>query len=230
MRRFYFLTIYPDLLSSTLSFGILQQAAQKGLVEYHVLNLRDFAVDQHGSIDDRPYGGGDGMVLRIEPIVAALRTIAEPKSVLYPCPKGKAFIQADAQRLSDSADKQNIVILCGRFGGIDQRVVDHFVSESFSLGDFVCAGGEFPALAMLEAMVRLVPGVLGNRESSRFDSFSGELSGQLESAQYTRPPVFEDLAVPEVLLGGDHAAIRQWRQQESARLTAVLRPDLRPKK
>lgn len=219
MPKLAFLTIFPDLVQETLRFGVLRAAAAKAQVAYQVVNLRDFAVDAHGSIDGRPYGGGDGMVMRPEPICEAIESLGPDQHVIYLCPKGKVFAQNDAEALAKKIQSQGLVFLCGRFGGVDERALELSVHERFSLGPFIAAGGEFPSLCAAEAIVRLLPGVLGNEESAKADSFGSAYQGNLEHPLYTRPPLFRGLEVPPVLLQGDHKAIADWQQEQRQKLS-----------
>lgn len=228
MRQFSLITIHPDFVDAYRRFGVLRSAEEQGLARVRAVHLRDFAVDRHASVDDRPYGGGDGMVLRPEPLAAAIQAAAAESSVkprvLLTSPQGRAWDQSAALQLAGS--EQPLVIICGRFGGVDQRLIDRYVDEEWSLGDFVLAGGELPALAMVESILRLIPGVLGDRESAARDSFGEVFAGGLEHPLYTRPPVWEGLAVPEVLLSGDHRRIEAWKHEQAQAITKRKRPDL----
>lgn len=206
-----------------MQFGTFRAAQDKGHAEIQSINLRDYAVDKHGSIDSKPYGGGDGMVLRPEPLAAAVHAIENPYVILT-SPRGKVWQQSDAQRLL-KLDKP-IVIVCGRFGGVDERFITNYVDEEISVGNFILSGGELAALVMMDSLLRLIPGVLGNEESSQIDSFSQNLKGQLEHPLYSKPALFENMEVPSVLLSGNHKEIDAWRKQESLKTTAKLRPDL----
>lgn len=230
MRRYTLISVHPDFVHAYRRFGVLRAAEDKGLAQVDALHLRDFAVDRHGSVDDRPYGGGDGMVMRPEPLAAALAAAqghGERPVVLLTSPQGQRWDQAAAELYARS--ERPLVIVCGRFGGLDQRFIDRYVDAEWSLGDYVLAGGELPALAMVESILRLVPGVLGDNESAARDSFGAGFDGALEHPLYTRPPVWEGLAVPEVLLSGDHRKIEAWKREQSAHVTARKRPDLRQK-
>jgi tRNA (guanine37-N1)-methyltransferase len=208
-----------------LGSGILRRAAQAGLAEIRVVNLRDFAADKHRSVDDRPYGGGEGMVFMPGPVFAAVEycrgPVRSPESrVVLMTPQGKTW----SQQLAESfARLPYLVLICGRYEGIDQRVVDSLVDEEISIGAYVLTGGEIPALAVLDSIVRLLPGALGNSDSAGNESFS---SGALDFPQYTRPAEFRGMTVPEVLLSGDHARIREWRRQQAEARTGSRRPDL----
>lgn len=207
--RFDFLTIFPDIFSSYLNESILKRAQKNKKVAFHFHDLRTFTTDKHRTVDDRPYGGGVGMVMKVEPIFKALRAL--PKStkrrVLLMSAKGKTFTQADAKRLSKY---KNIVIICPRYEGVDERVVE-YIDEEVAIGNYVLTGGELPAMVIADAVTRLLPGVLGKDESSHDESHTQ--SGVLEYPQYTRPEVFRKKAVPKELLSGNHQAIGAWRQK-----------------
>jgi tRNA (guanine37-N1)-methyltransferase len=224
MRSFYVVTVHPDFISAYGEFGALKAASAKGIAEVRPVALRDFAVDRHGSVDDHPYGGGDGMVLRPEPLAKALTSLPVRPKVILTSPIGKIWSQKDAEQFA--SDDRPVAFVCGRFAGVDQRFIDRYVDAEYSCGDVILTGGELPALMMIDSIVRLLPNVLGNPDSPRCDSFSASLGGGLEYALYTRPPVFEGEPVPSVLLSGDHAAIAQWRIKNAAQRTERLRPDL----
>ncbi len=216
---FEILTLFPEAVEGYLEASILGRARKEGLVRVEVTNIRDFALDKHQVTDDRPYGGGDGMLMKPEPLAAAIRQ-ALPGRVLLTSPRGGPFDQAQARELT-GLDK--VILVCGRYEGVDQRVIDLLVDQEISVGDYVLTGGEIAALAIIDATARLIPGVLGGDDSNAEDSFS---RGLLEHPHYTRPREFEGLEVPEVLLSGDHARIRRWRDQESVRVTLANRPEL----
>lgn len=225
-----FITIFPSIFEGVLSTGVLGVAARKGLAGYQVVNLRDFAVDRHGSVDDYPYGGGPGMILMVQPVVEAVESLygengREDTSVVLMSPCGRQFSQQVAEELSE---KKKIIFICGRYKGVDERINDLVVTDRISIGDFVLSGGELPALMVADSLVRYLPGVLGNEESRDTDSFSGE-DGEmaLDSAYYTKPREFRGLKVPEVLLSGDHARIEQWRKESSADRTGYYRNRLK---
>lgn len=226
-KHIHIVTVHPRIVEAYDQFGVLAAARTKGIAQVQPVDLRDYAVDRHGSVDDSPYGGGDGMVLRPEPLAAAVAALSvdgvRPK-VLLTTPAGRPWVHAEAARHAASAAP--IVIICGRFGGIDERFIDRYVDEEFSVGDVVLAGGELPALMMAESILRLMPGVLGHAESAAVDSFGAALDGGLEHPLYTRPPEFEGVKVPAVLLSGDHAAIAAWRRTEAQKKTRARRPDL----
>ncbi len=213
-------SIFPEMISTWLSFGVVGRALRQGVVEIHAQDLRQGAGDPRRSVDDAPFGGGAGMVLAPGPVFAAVEAATAPRPLFLLGPAGRRFDQAMARELSEM---ESFSLLCGRYEGVDQRIVDHLVDGVISVGDYVLAGGEVAAMAVVEAAVRLLPGVLGNEASSEEESFS---DGMLEYPHYTRPAVFRDWAVPEVLRSGDHGAVRRWRQAESLALTLQLRPDL----
>jgi tRNA (guanine37-N1)-methyltransferase len=223
--RFDIITIFPELVTGVLEHGILRRAQRAGLVEIRVVNLRDFAPDRHRSVDDRPYGGGEGMVLMPGPLFAAIEfcrgEAQSPGSrVVLLTPQGKTWTQEMAAEFARVA---HVVLVCGRYEGVDQRVIDTLVDLEVSIGDFVLTGGEIPALVILDTVVRLIPGALGSLESSRNESFS---SGLLDHPQYTRPAEFRGLSVPDVLLSGDHAMIQRWRKERALEKTLKNRPEL----
>lgn len=216
-------TIFPRMFDGVLQESILKRAREKGLVEFQVVDLRDFSGDKHKSVDDYSYGGGPGMVMKPEPFFRAVEHLQqeypEPAHVILTTPQGSRFDQEKAHEL---AAKAGIIILCGHYEGVDERVREHLVQEEISVGDYVLTGGEIPAMAIMDAVTRLLPGVLPEA-SLEEESFS---RGLLEYPQYTRPQSFRGLEVPEVLLSGDHARIKKWREDEARRRTARRRPDL----
>jgi len=222
MIRFDLVTLFPEIFSSPLEESLLRKARDKGLLQVRIFNLRDWAADKHRSADDAPFSGSDGMVLKpdlLERALASIRPDGELAPVILMSPQGRTFDQQWARELSRLS---RLILVCGRYAGVDQRAIDRMVDMELSLGDFVLSGGELPALAVVETLSRLVPGVLGNEESPAKDSFPA----RLEPAQYTRPRVFENEIPPEVLLSGDHAKIRAWQEKESLRRTLLRRPDL----
>jgi len=219
--RFDVLTLHPDLCRSPLSTSILGRAQDSGLITVELHDLRDWAEGKHRTADDTPYGGGSGMVMRVDVVDRGIQAVSgEGTRVLLMDPVGQPFRQADAQRLTQY---DHLVFVCGHYEGIDARVRDHLVDEVFSIGDFVLTGGELPAMVIIDSIARLLPGVLGNPESSRTESFA---DGRLEAPQYTRPRVYRDWEVPEVLVSGHHGKIDEWRKQTSKALTDEIRPDL----
>lgn len=222
-------TLFPEAVRSFASAGLLGRAVQRGLVAVETTDFREFTSDRHRTVDDTPFGGGPGMVIKPEPVVAALEHVIAQRGPMHRVlltPSAPRFDQRVAERL---ATLPRIALLCGRYEGIDDRVREHFVDECLSLGDFVLGGGELAALAIIEAVSRLLEGVVGNRDSVEGDSFAASDAGSLlEFPQYTRPADFRGHRVPEVLQGGDHAAIATWRRRASLARTWSLRPDLRP--
>jgi len=228
MKHFEILTLFPRLFGPFLEEGLLGKAIQAGRVGIEVVDFRRHGLGRHHQVDDVPYGGGPGMVLRPEPLFAAVRERqalheAQGRGVwkVLLTPQGRPFAQQDAERLA--ALPQAVLLLCGRYEGFDERIRVGLADEELSLGDFVCLGGEAVAMVMLEAMVRLLPGVLGNPASTGEESFA---HGVLEYPQYTRPPEFEGLRVPDVLLSGHHEAIARWRRDQALQRTAARRPEL----
>jgi tRNA (guanine37-N1)-methyltransferase len=221
--RFDVLTIFPEMFSSFLLEGILGRAVRSGLMDVRIVNIRDFARGAHKTTDDRPYGGGEGMVMKPGPIARALASVdrTEEKScVVLLTPQGEVFRQPLAWELSRL---EQVVLLCGRYEGVDERVRELYVDREISIGDYVLSGGEPAAMVIMDAVCRLIPGALGNDTSNAEDSFEG---GLLEYPHYTRPRVFEGLHVPEILLSGDHGRIKAWRRREALRRTLLRRPDL----
>ncbi len=223
-RRIAFITIHPAFVEAYTQFGVLAAARNGGVADFSFINLRDFAVDRHGTVDGAPYGGGDGMILRPEPLAAAVASLGPGFKVVMPSPAGALWTQETANQKAAAAE--NLIFICGRFGGIDQRFVDQYVHEEWSIGDVIVSGGELPALLMVDSLLRQCEGVLGNTDSSQLDSFSPSLQGGLEAPQYTRPPVFQGHVVPDVLMSGNHPKIQAWRQEQSRELTRRRRPDL----
>ncbi|MBX3325638.1 MAG: tRNA (guanosine(37)-N1)-methyltransferase TrmD [Nitrospira sp.] len=228
MVRFDVLTLFPGMFAPVLAHSMLKRGQEKGLLAVRVHNLRDFTADRHKVVDDTPYGGGAGMVMKAEPIfqaVAAVRRDAQLQGeeirLLFPTPHGRPLTQAYAQELA--TESRRMVILCGHYEGVDERVRQALAPEEISLGDYVLTGGELPALVLIDATTRLVPGVLGDPSSAVDESFSDSL---LEYPQYTRPAEIEGITVPEVLLSGHHEAIRLWRRKQALRSTYLRRPDL----
>jgi len=216
-------TLFPELFTPYLSTSILGRACQAKLLEVDLHNIRDYATDKHQVTDDEPYGGGGGMVMKPEPIFSAVEAVlgAKPKlPVVLLTPQGRLFNQAVAQELSRH---EQFSLICGRYEGVDERVVEHLASDEISIGDYVLTGGELPALIVIDAVARFIPGVLGDPTGAITDSHA---SGLLEHPHYTRPPEFRGWGVPEVLKSGDHAKIEQWRREQSLLRTAKRRPEL----
>jgi len=219
--RINIVTIFPDYYRGPLSLSIPGRAAAAGLVEYRLVDLREYTHDRHRTVDDLPYGGGTGMVMKPEPFFEAVESLDPRGPVVLLSARGKRFVHEDAVRLSLA---EELTLLCGHYKDVDQRVADHLATEELSLGDFVVSGGEVAALAITDAVVRLLPGALGTHESAASDSFYDE--GLLSPPSYTRPAEYRGWRVPEVLVSGDHARIAEWRRSESLRLTRERRPDL----
>jgi tRNA (guanine37-N1)-methyltransferase len=223
MIRFDLISAVPDLLISPLEHSIVKIARTKGFVETNIHNLRDYSTDKHRKVDDYPYGGGAGMVLTPQPVFSCIEALKQERSydeIIFMTPDAPVFTQADANTLSL---KKNFIILCGHYKGIDQRVRDSLITKEYSVGDFVLSGGELPALVVVDAVSRLIPGVLGDAESALEDSFMDDL---LDAPAYTRPAEFKGMNVPEVLTSGNHANVEKWREQQRINKTSRLRPDL----
>ncbi len=220
---FEILTIFPGMFSSPLGESIVGKARDRGLIQVRVHNIRDFAADRHQMTDDRPFGGGEGMVMKPEPIVSALRAIAQSgpgAKVVLLTPQGRLFSQEIAREMSRL---KRLILICGRYEGVDERVAQHFTDDQISVGDYILTGGELAAMVVVDAVARLLPGVLGNEGSALADSFSELI---LEHPQYTRPEHFEGISVPEVLLCGNHETVRRWRRGQALLRTSMRRPDL----
>ncbi len=221
--RFDILTLFPNMFSSPLRESILGKAIERGLIQIRTINIRDFTLDKHRVVDDTPYGGGQGMVMKVEPIARAIESIKSqnsPVRTVYLTPQGTPLNQDLARELSTQL---HLILLCGRYEGVDERVRDLFIDEEISIGDYVLTGGELAAMVLIDAVSRFIPGVLGSDRSAEEDSFFNSL---LEYPQYTRPFDFRGRYVPEVLLSGNHSAISLWRRKEALRRTWVRRPDL----
>ncbi len=221
--NFTVLTIFPEMFSALFGAGVIKKAIERRYISVEPINIRDFAKDRHRTVDDRPYGGGYGMVMKPEPVGEAIRHARKKHPEAYTLlltPQGRLFNQGVAQELAGCG---GIILVCGRYEGIDERVREHLVDDELSIGDYVLTGGELAAMVVIDTVSRLIPGTLGSEHSAQEDSFS---TGLLEYPQYTRPKSFEGTNVPEVLLSGDHGAIRQWRRQTSLIRTLLKRPDL----
>ena len=218
--RLNLVTIFPEFFEVPLATSIPGRAAGQGVVEYNVVDLRDFTRDRHRTVDDAPYGGGGGMVMKPEPFFEAVESLDPAGRVILLSPRGRLFTHADAVRLSL---EPSLTLLCGHYKDVDQRVADHLADEEISIGDFVLSGGEAAALVVADAIVRLLPGVLGDHDSAASDSFYD--GRRLSAPSYTRPAEYRGHEVPEVLRSGDHARIEAWREAEGERLTAARRPD-----
>ncbi|MBN2431062.1 MAG: tRNA (guanosine(37)-N1)-methyltransferase TrmD [Acidobacteria bacterium] len=217
------ITIFPEMFESIFDFGIIHKARQAGTLELNCLDLRNFAADRHRMVDDRPFGGGAGMVFKPEPLAAAIRSRRDESAsswTVYLSPQGHVLNQT---RMRALADKDHLILICGRYEGIDQRIIDLFVDEELSIGDYILSGGEIPAMVLVDGIVRCLPGVVGHPASTRDESFE---TGLLDYPVYTRPAEFEGLSVPEVLLSGDHREIARWRRLQAREKTRRVRPDL----
>ena len=222
------LTLFPEMFEGVFGASILGKARERGIVTLNTVNFRAFSGNKHQTVDDTPYGGGGGMVLKPEPIFAAVEHVlsarpagetGRPRIILM-CPQGEPFTQ---QKAAELARESHLIFICGHYEGFDERIREHLATDEISIGDYVLTGGELPAMVVIDAVVRLLPGVLGNERSAAADSFS---DGLLEHPHYTRPPVFRGWAVPEVLLSGHHAEIEKWRRLKSLERTLLRRPDL----
>ena len=222
--QFYIMTLFPEMVMDGLNTSIIGRAVSKGLLSIEAINIRDYAFNKHNSVDDYPYGGGAGMLMQAEPVYQCYKAVEEKigkkPRVVYLSPQGKTFSQSMAEEF---AKEEELVFLCGHYEGIDERVLEEVVTDYVSIGDYVLTGGELPAMIMVDAISRLVPGVLHNDVSAEFESFQDNL---LEYPQYSRPEVWHDKKVPEVLMSGHHANIEKWRREQSVIRTAKNRPDL----
>lgn len=236
--RVAIVTLFPEMFSALTDYGITGRAVSNQLLSISLWNPRDFTLDRHQTVDDRPYGGGPGMVMMIEPLKAAIDAAKtwlcdaaakeqKPSRVIYLSPQGQVLSQAGVVGLANLVQDENLVLIAGRYEGIDERLLQMEVDEEWSIGDYVLSGGELPAMVLLDAVIRLLPGALGHKDSAAEDSFSGDLAdGLLDCPHYTRPEVYEGKTVPSVLLSGNHAAIKQWRLEQSLERTRQRRPDL----
>ena len=224
---FHIVTIFPDFFVGPFQHGVIGRARSEGRMDIRVHNLRNWTYDRHQTVDDRPFGGGEGMLLKAQPLFEAVEVILPART-----PKQRAVLLSAQGRLfnqklaREMADLDDLLLICGRYEGVDERVADHLVDDEVSVGDFVLSGGELAAAVIVDSVGRLLPGVLGNEDSARNESFSEENGGLLDCPQYTRPADFRGWKVPEVLLGGNHEEIRRWRRAASRTKTEKLRPDL----
>ena len=222
--NFHVLTLFPEMIEQGLGTSITGRAMNKGLVSLHAVNIRDYAANKHKKVDDYTYGGGAGMLMQAQPVYDACMAVQEsldkPARVGYMTPQGSIFNQEKAKEL---ALEEDLIILCGHYEGIDERVLEEVVTDEISIGDYVLTGGELPAMVVIDTISRLIPGVLGNGVSADTDSF---MNGLLEYPQYSRPEIWRDKAVPPILLSGDHAKVDRWRKQQSLLRTKQRRPDL----
>jgi tRNA (guanine37-N1)-methyltransferase len=222
--KFSIITLFPEMIEAIFSQGILSQAREKKIIEVEAISPRTATQDAHRTVDDRPFGGGDGMVMMAEPLTSILNKLHQQNSwTVYLSPQGKKLTAAKAKEL---AEKKHLILVCGRYGGIDQRIINQFVDEEISIGDYVLSGGELASAVVVDAVSRQIPGVLGHRESAETDSFSEKLEGLLEAPSFTRPRLFGDESVPEILLSGNHQKIQEWKKQVSRLTTFKKRPDL----
>lgn len=223
---FHVLTLFPEMVLQGLRTSIIGKAEERGYISIEAVNIRDYTLDKHGKVDDYTYGGGAGMLMQAQPVFDAYRFVAErigqerARRVIYVTPQGKPFCQEMAQEMAGESD---LIFLCGHYEGIDERVLEEIVTDQVSIGDYVLTGGELPAMVMIDAIARLVPGVLHNGESAQTESFG---DGLLEYPQYSRPEVWHEKRVPEILLSGDHAKVDAWRLEQSLLRTKKRRPDL----
>lgn len=228
MLKIDVVTIFPDMFDNIIEFGVLKEAFKKNICQLNIYNLRDFSNYKHGRVDDRPYGGGPGMVLMLEPIDNAITFIKkknkikkkEKQKTILLSPRGEKLNQNKLKYLSNL---ENIILICGRYEGVDQRVLDSLIDSEISIGDYVLTGGEIPAMVIIDGAIRLLPGVVGKEESLKSESFEDNL---LDYPQYTRPPVFKGMDVPKILLSGNHKDIQKWRKEKSLEITRIKRPDL----
>lgn len=222
MMQFSVLTLFPDLVQAVTQYGIVRRAVERQLIQVNTVNPRYYTYDTHRTVDDRPYGGGPGMIMKPDCLLKAIRQVRQAKEgrLVYLSPQGQALTQ---QKVAEFASQQHLILLCGRYEGIDERVIQLEVDEECSLGDYVLSGGELGAMVLIDSITRLLPEVLGHQESAAQDSFT---DGLLDCPHYTRPEIVDDLSVPEVLKSGDHAAIAHWRKKQMLGLTWLKRPDL----
>jgi len=228
MLKIDVVTIFPDMFNNIIEFGVLKEAFKKNICQLNIYNLRDFSNYKHGRVDDRPYGGGPGMVLMPEPIDNAITFIKkknkikkkEKQKTILLAPRGEKLNQ---NKLKYLVNLENIILICGRYEGVDERVIDSLIDFEISIGDYVLTGGEIPAMVIIDGVIRLLPGVVGKEESLKSESFENNL---LEYPQYTRPSVFKGMDVPKILLSGNHKDIQKWRKEKSLEITRIKRPDL----
>lgn len=225
--KFKVITLFPQMIEVFRSEGVIGQAIKKNLIEIQMINPREFTKDLHKTVDDRPFGGGDGMLMMVDPLEKALTAACEGGEdepwIIFLSPQGSTLRQEKVLELSQ---KKNLILVCGRYAGVDQRLLNHWIDEEISIGDYVLSGGELGACVVMDAVSRNVPGVLGHVDSAASDSFSESLSGLLEAPSFTRPREFNGEGVPEILLSGNHAKIEAWRKQVSILTTLLKRPDL----
>lgn len=222
--NFYILTLFPEMVQQGLSTSIIGRALNKGFLSIETINIRDFTLDKHGKVDDYPYGGGAGMVMQAQPIydawLSVKKKVNKPIRTVYLTPQGRTFNQGEAV---DFSKEEHLILLCGHYEGVDERVLEEIVTDYISIGDFVLTGGELPAMVMVDAIARMVPGVLSNKASGETETFQGSL---LEYPQYSRPEEWKGKKVPQVIVSGNHAKVEEWRHQQSLLRTKRWRPDL----
>jgi len=223
--KIHIITAFPNLLRGPLDESIIKRSVEKKIVEFFIHDLRQYSSDKHHRVDDYPYGGGPGMILKPEPIFGCIESIIEThqiesSGIIFLTPQGQKFSQAKAKEL---AERQDLIFLCGHYKGIDERVRKYWRMDEISIGDYVLTGGELPALVIIDSVIRLIPGVISDLDSAKTDSF---YQGILDCPYYTRPEVFREMSVPEVLLSGNHAEINNWRQEEALKQTLKIRPEL----
>ncbi len=226
--KFHILTLFPEMIEQGLNNSIIKRAAEAGHLSINAVNIRDYTLDKHNKVDDYPYGGGAGMLMQAQPVYDAYKALVKEHEengrptprVVFMTPQGKTFKQEIAQEL---AKEEELIFLCGHYEGIDERVLEEIVTDELSIGDYVLTGGELPAMVVIDTVARLIPGVLNNEESANDESFAGNL---LEYPQYTRPEVWHDKSVPEVLMSGHHANIAAWRKEQAVERTRIKRPDM----
>jgi tRNA (guanine37-N1)-methyltransferase len=231
MRKisFSYLTLFPELIRHYLSDALLHKSHEKGLLDFNVVNLRDFSKNKYKSVDDTAYGGSDGMVIEMQPLLEGLKLIkdqiseAKKTQVIYLSPQGQ---RCDHEKICELATYDHLIFISGRYAGVDQRFISEFVDQELSIGDYVLSGGELPSLVLTESISRQIPGVLGDQKSAEQDSFSEDLQGLLEAPQFTKPQIFNSVAVPEVLISGHHQKISEWKKYLSILVTLKKRPDL----
>lgn len=225
--HFHVITLFPEMVEQMCEFGVLGRAIKCGIIKLTCWNPRDFTQDKHRTVDDRPYGGGPGMLMKVQPLAdainAAKQQAGEDAKVIYLSPQGQLLNQQAVKKMAGQAEQKNLILIAGRYEGIDERLLEQYVDEEWSIGDYVLSGGEMPALIMIDAIARMLPDVLGDAESAQQDSF---MEGLLDHPHYTRPEEIEGQVVPEVLLSGDHKVIDRWRQKQALKRTWLRRPDL----
>ncbi|MDH5611455.1 MAG: tRNA (guanosine(37)-N1)-methyltransferase TrmD [Gammaproteobacteria bacterium] len=225
--HFHVITLFPEMIEQMCEFGILGRAIKRGIVKLSCWNPRDFTQDRHRTVDDRPYGGGPGMLMKVQPLVdainAAKQQAGEEARVIYLSPQGQLLNQQAVMKMAEKPEQKQLILIAGRYEGIDERLIKQCVDEEWSVGDYVLSGGEMPALIVIDAVARMLPDVLGDADSAQQDSF---MEGLLDCPHYTRPEEVNGQAVPEVLLGGDHKAIDRWRKKQALGRTWLRRPDL----